>query len=105
MKLLGNSSHSINPLQKQLLYRMCILPIALYGLQLWFYNHAPIAYHMKILNKMQRCAVVWILGAFKISSLYGVKAIAGLIPIKLHLQKLGGRSQLQAYKLPHNHLL
>jgi len=52
MKLLGNSSHSINPLQKCLLYRSCVLPIALYGFQLWFYNRAPTAYHMKILNKM-----------------------------------------------------
>ena len=58
MKLLGNSSHGINPLQKRLLYRMCVLPIALYGFQLWFYNCAPMAYHMKILNKMQRRAVI-----------------------------------------------
>jgi len=94
MKLLGNSSRGINPLQKRLLYRSCILLIALYRFQLWFYNHAPIAYHMKILNKMQRHAVIWILGAFKTSPSYGVKAIAGLIPIKLHFQKLGGRSQL-----------
>jgi len=34
MKILGNSSHSIMPLQKQLLYRCCILPIALYSFQL-----------------------------------------------------------------------
>jgi len=58
MKLLGNSSRSINPLQKYLLYKSCVLPIALYGFQLWFYNHAPIAYHMKILNKMQRHAAI-----------------------------------------------
>ena len=58
MKLLGNSSHGINPLQKHLLYRLCILPIALYEFQLWFYNHAPIAYHMKILNKIQRHAAI-----------------------------------------------
>jgi len=45
------------------------------------------------------------LEAFKTSSLYGVEAIAGLIPIKIHLQKLGGRSQLHMNKLPHNHLL
>ena len=31
MKLLDNSSCSINPLQKHLLYRLCVLPIALYG--------------------------------------------------------------------------
>jgi len=34
MKLLGNSSCSISPLQKHLLYRCCILSIALYGFQL-----------------------------------------------------------------------
>jgi len=52
------------------------------------------AYHMKILNKMQRYAAIWILEAFKTSPSYSVEAIAGLIPIKLHLQKLGGRFQL-----------
>ena len=60
---------------------------------------------MKILNKIQRCAAIWILGAFKTSPSYSIEAIVGLIPIKLHLHKLGGRSQLQAYKLPYNHLL
>ena len=39
MKLLGNSLQGISPLQKHLLYRCCILPIALYGFQLWFYNN------------------------------------------------------------------
>ena len=34
MKLLGNSSHGIIPTQKCLLYRCCILSIALYGFQL-----------------------------------------------------------------------
>ena len=54
MKLLGNSSQGIFPLQKQQLYRCCILPIALYGFQLWFYNKTPLSYHMKLLNKMQK---------------------------------------------------
>ena len=58
MKLLGNSSRGINPLQKHLLYRLCILSIVLYEFQLWFYNHAPTAYHMKILNKIQRHAAI-----------------------------------------------
>jgi len=47
---------------------------------------------LKVLDKMQRRAAIWILGAFKTSSSYGIKAIAGLISIKLHLQKLDGRS-------------
>ena len=45
------------------------------------------------------------IGSFQNLSSYGVEAIAGLIPIKLHLQKLGGRSQLRVNKLPPNHLL
>jgi len=90
MKLLGNSSQGINSLQKCLLYRCCILPIALYGFQLWFYNKAPISYYMKILDKMQRRAVIWraaiwILGTFKTSLLEGIKAIAGIIPIRFYL--------------------
>ena len=58
IKLLGNSSRGINLIQKRLLYRCCILPIALYGFQLWFYNKAPLSYHMKILGKMQRRATI-----------------------------------------------
>ena len=91
MKLLGNSSCGIIPVQKQLLYRSYVLPIALYGFQLWFYNHVPLSYPLKTLGKMQRRAAIWILRVFKIFPTKGVEAIAGLIPIKVHLQKLGGR--------------
>jgi len=92
MKLLGNSSHGISSLQKRLLYRCCILPIGLYGFQLWFYNKAPSSYHMKILNKMQRRAAIWILGAFKTFPLEDIEAIAGIIPIRFYLQKIARRS-------------
>jgi len=57
------------------------------------------------LGKLQRKAAIWILGVFKISSLYSIEAIAGLIPIHLHLQKLSERSQLRAHSLPTNHIL
>ena len=105
MKLLGNSMRGINPIQKRLLYRCCALPITLYGFQLWFYNKAPISYHMKILNKMQRRAATWILGAFKTSPLKGIEAIAGLMPIRFHLLKLSKRSLICPSKLPTNHIL
>ena len=105
MKLLGNLSRGINPLQKHLLYRYCAFPIAMYGFQLWFYNKAPLSYHFKILNKMQRKAAIWILGAFKTSPSEGIKALAGLIPIKLHLQKIARRSLICSFKLPTNHIL
>ena len=105
MKLLSNSNCGINPLQKCLLYRMCILPIVLYGFQLWFYNCAPMMYHLKALGKMQKRVAIWILEVFKTSPSYGIKAIVRLVPIKLYLQKLGGRSQLWVHKLPPNHLI
>jgi len=34
IKMLGNSSRGLLSIQKQLLYRTCVLPIALYGFQL-----------------------------------------------------------------------
>ena len=105
MKLLGNSSRGINPLQKQLLYRCCILPIALYRFQLWFYNKAPLLYHMKVLDKMQRRATIWILGAFKTSPTEGIEAIAGIIPIRFYFQKIARRLQIRPFKLPTNHIL
>ena len=88
MKLLGNLLCGIILTQKRLLYRCCILSITLYSYQLWFYNYAPLSYHMKILWKMQRRAAIWILGAFKTSPVEDIEVIAGIIPIKLHLQKL-----------------
>ena len=35
----------------------------------------------------------------------GLEAITGLIPIKSHLHKLMGRSQLRSASLPENHLI
>ena len=60
---------------------------------------------MKILNKMQRWVAIWILGAFKMSLLEGIEAIAGIILIRFHLQKIAKRSQMQPFKLPTNHIL
>jgi len=105
MKLLGNSSWGISPLQKHQLYRCCILPIALYGFQPWFYNKMPLSYHMKLLNKMQRRAAIWILGAFKTSPSKGIEVLAGIIPIKFHLQKLANHSLIWLFKLPENHII
>jgi len=105
MKILGNSMRGLNPQQKQLLYRSCTLPIALYSFQMWFYNKAPLSYPLKTVGKLQRRAALWILGAFKTFLLLGIEAIAGLLPINLHLQKLSGRSQLQANSLLLNHIL
>jgi len=54
---------------------------------------------------MQRRAAIWILGAFKTSPLEVIEALAGLIPIKFHLQKIARRSLIRSFKLPTNHIL
>jgi len=54
---------------------------------------------------MQKRAAIWILDVFQTLPSFGIKAIVGLVPIHLHLQKLSGRAQLRVYALPHNHIL
>ena len=105
MKILGNLSHGLIPYQKCLSYRSCVLPITLYSLQLWHYNKTPLSYSLKVLNKIQRRAAIWILGAFQISLSFGIKEIADFIPIHMHLCKLSGKAQLRAHTLPDNHIL
>ena len=53
----------------------------------------------------QRKAALWILGAFRTSPTGGIEALAGLIPIHLHLKKLVKRSCLRAATLPSQHAL
>jgi len=60
---------------------------------------------MKILGKLQRRVTIWILGAFKTSPIEDIEAIAGVIPIKFHLQKLANRSQLHPLALSASHLI
>jgi len=101
MKMLDNSSRGLLPIQKRLLYRTCILLIALYGFQLWFFKGAPIVKNITELKKMQQRAALWITGAFRTSLSEGIEAIAGLIPITLHLCKLNGRHHLHYASIPH----
>ena len=105
MKILGNLVRDLNLYQKYLLYKSYVLPIILYKFQLWYYNRAPLSYLLKMLGKIQRRATIWILGTFKISPSFGIKAITGLIPINLHLQKLSERLQLQVHSFPSSYIL
>ena len=60
---------------------------------------------MNILGKIQRRAAIWILGAFKTSPTEDIEAIAEVISIKSHLQKLTSRSQLHPLALTASHLI
>ena len=58
IKMLRNSLRGLIPTQKQLLYRSCVLPITLYGFQLWYYNKALLVYLLKKLMNIQRKAAI-----------------------------------------------
>ena len=81
------------------------MPIALYGFQLWFFKGTPTVNNLYKLKKMQQRAALWITGAFRTFPSKGVEAIAGLIAIYLHLQKLNGRHHLQYASIPPSHAI
>jgi len=54
---------------------------------------------------MWRKATIWITEAFCMSPMAEIKAIASLIPIHLHLQKLNRQFLLQAHLLSYNHII
>ena len=68
-------------------------------------QQSPTIVSNEILNKMQRRAAIWILGAFKTSPMEGIEALVGLISIRFHLQKITKRSLIHSFKLPDNHIL
>jgi len=85
-----------------LIYRTCVLSIALYRFSLRYYNNAPLAYSLK---KMQRRAALWILRAFHTFPILEIKAIADLVSIYLYLQKISGCYQLRISTLSNNHAI
>ena len=54
---------------------------------------------------MQKRASFWILSTFQTLPSLGIEALAGFIPIYLHLQKFNGKSQLRAHTISYNHIL
>jgi len=52
MGMLGNSTKDLLLLQKRLLYRFCVVPIATYGFRLWFFAGAPTKAQVLLLAAM-----------------------------------------------------
>jgi len=77
----------------------------LYGFNLWFFKGAPIIRNINELKKMQKKAALWITGAFQTSPSNGIEAIAGLIPITLHMHKLNGKHYLRYGSIPSMHAI
>jgi len=77
----------------------------LYRFNLWFFKGAPIVKNINELKKMQQKAALWITGAFRTSPSDGIKDIAGLILITLHIHNLNGRHHLRYGSIPFTHAI
>ena len=62
-------------------------------------------YPLKKLRNIQRKAAIWILGVFCTSLPLSIEAVAGLISIYIHLQKLSRRFQLRMHMLLQNNIV
>jgi hypothetical protein len=54
MRMLGNSMRGLSLCNKHILYRTCVLSIAMYGHRLWFFEGAKVKGVLKSLTSMQR---------------------------------------------------
>ncbi|KAJ3562534.1 hypothetical protein NP233_g9509 [Leucocoprinus birnbaumii] len=95
MGMLGNSLWGLTPKQKRILCQACVVPITMYSFHLWYNDFAKRKGHLQSLTKMQQHAALWIIGAFRMSLTGGCRALAGLIPIHLHLRKLASWATYQ----------
>src|ERR1700742_98954 len=86
-----------------LLYRSCVIPVALYGARVWSYQGARTKGHLELLRKMQRKAALWITGAFCTTPGGAAESIAGLPPIHLLLRRLVDRGYSRANTLMPSH--
>jgi hypothetical protein len=86
-----------------MLYCACVLPIATYGSRLWLYDGVAMKGPLDSLCKMQRCACLWITGAFKTSPMGAAERLAGMPLIHLHVKKLVERSHVHTCMLQASH--
>jgi hypothetical protein len=103
MLALGNSLCGLQLKHKQMLYCACVLPIAMYGSRLWLYKGAAMKGPLDSLRKMQRCACLWITGAFKTSPIRAAETLMGVPPIHHHVKKLVEQSHVCTCMLQGSH--
>jgi len=101
--MLGNSNRGVSASHKCLLYRTCVVPVATYGLRLWYLQGARLKGIIKGLSAVQRLAALWIMGCFRTSPTGGTEALAGLVPMHILLKRLVSRSCARMATLGHSH--
>jgi hypothetical protein len=84
MRILGNSMWGLSPKYKRILYILCVIPVATYGLGCWYRpGTRGFKANMKMVNLTHSQGARWIMGAFRTAPTGGVLASAGLMPMHL----------------------
>jgi len=80
-----------------------MVPVATYGLCLWYLQGARIKGIIKQLVAVQRLGALWITGCFCTSPMGGTEALAGLLLMHILLKRLAARSCACTATLGHCH--
>jgi len=101
--MLGNSNRGVSASHKCLLYHTCVVPVAIYGLQLWYLQGVRLKGIIKGLSAVQCLVALWITGCFRTSPIGGTEALAGLVPMHILLKRLVAHSCTCMATLGHSH--
>jgi hypothetical protein len=105
MGMLSNSVRGLEPDQKRLLYRSCMVPVITYGFRLWYFKGARIKGLIKAMSQVQHTAARWICGNFRTTSGGGAECLSGLLPMHLTLRRLADRGVTHVPTLAMSHPL
>jgi hypothetical protein len=104
LRMLGNSIRGLSPKDKRRLYIANILPVMSYCAQLWWCpnwkGNKEAAHSMQ---HIQNQAAQWISGAFRITPVGTLNALAGLIPVSKNIDILMRKAALRSKTLPLSH--
>lgn len=104
LRMLGNSNRGLAPTHRRTLYLTNVLPVLLYGVQLWWSPYWKGTKGLaKSLQLAQSRAARWITGAFHTTPIGAMEAAAGLLPMKLQIDKAATREGLRTLTLHNGH--
>jgi hypothetical protein len=104
--MLGNSTGGLSPCSRLLVLKVCVLPILLYGLPLWYAEWGRgVIKHVKHMSRVQNYTVKWITSGFRTSPIGSLDIISGIPPLKMTCNICIIRYTAQIASPPDNHML
>ncbi len=91
--MLGNLCKGLNPKNRILAYRSCIVLVLSYGAPLWYSFHGiGTKKNLVLMNCVQNFAVRWITGGFHTTPIGAMELLSGIPPLYISLNLLLSRT-------------